>query len=73
MGKDEKTEFRKFELLYDFLQETYVLIKIFVASIKIPEKNLEMVIQSSTLVFHSILEVRCSMLDVHLLKQPCTA
>ena len=65
MGKDEKTEFRKPELLYDILQETYELIKIFVANIKTDEKNTEMVIQSSTLVFsfdigRSMFDVRCS-------------
>jgi len=39
MAKDEETEFKKPELLNDILEETDELIKIFVTSIKTPEKK----------------------------------
>ncbi len=62
-NKDDETDFKKPELLDDILEETKRLTNIFVTSIK-TAKN-KMVIQSSTLVFHSMLDVRCSMFDVH--------
>ena len=39
MRKDEETEFKKPELFDNILQETEELIKIFVTSIKRPEKK----------------------------------
>jgi len=57
-----------------FLQETEELIKIFVTSIKTAEKKSRLgVIEFSVLnvcFFYSMLDIRCSMLDVHLSKQP---
>ena len=56
----------------DILQETEELIKIFVTSIKTAEKKPRLgVVECSVfgICFHSALDVRCSMFDVHLLKQ----
>ena len=68
-----KTQSLKPELLDDILQETEELIKIFVTSIKTAEKKPRLgVVECSVLdvcFFHSMLDVRCSMLDVHLSKQ----
>ena len=64
----------KHELLDDILQETEKLFNIFVTSIKTDEKKPRLgVVQCSVLdvcFFHSMLDVRCSMLDVHLLNKP---
>jgi len=69
MGKNEKIEFRKPELLNDILQETDELIKTFVASIKTAEKKKIWSFRVRHWFFYSMLDVRCSMLDVHLTKQ----
>ena len=57
--------------LNDILEETEELIKIFVASIKTAEKKHKQVLNVRywMFVFHSTLNVRCSMFDVHLSKQ----
>ncbi len=46
------------------------LLKVFVAIIK-PAENNKIVVKCSALdfVFHSMLDVRCSMLDVHFFKR----
>jgi hypothetical protein len=72
-GKKRVPLIKKPELLDDILQETEELIKIFVTSIKTTEKKPRLgVVECSVLdvcFFHSKLDVRCSMFDVHLLKQ----
>ena len=69
-----KTQSLKPELLDDILQETEELIKIFVTGIKTDEKKPRLgVVECSALgvcFFHSMLDVRCLMLDVHFSKQP---
>jgi len=56
-------------------KETEELIKIFVRSIKTDEKKQKQVLNVRywMFVFHSTLDVGCSMFDVHLLKQSCAA
>jgi hypothetical protein len=59
MGKDEETE---------------ELVKIFDTSIQTTEKKKKWVFHVRYwMPFHSMLDVRCSMLDVHLLKHPYVA
>ena len=76
---EERLLIKKPELLDDILQETDELIKIFVTSIKTAVKKPRLgVVEYSVLdlcfsfdvgVF-AYLDVRCSMFDVHLSKQP---
>jgi hypothetical protein len=65
-----KKQSLKPELLDDILQETKELIKMFFTSIKTAEKKPRLgVVECSVLdvcFFYSMLDVRCSMLDVHL-------
>ena len=55
--------------------KTEELIKIFVTSINTAVKKQKKVLNvwHWRLVFHSTLDVGCSMFDVHLSKQPCMA
>ena len=58
---------KKPELLDNILQETEELINIFVTSIKTAEKKPHLgVVKCLLFVFHSMLDVGCSMFDVHL-------
>ena len=63
---------KKLESLNDILQETEELIKIFVTSIKTAEKKPEIDMVEFSLFgicfFIQMLDVRCSMFDVHLFK-----
>jgi len=69
-----KKQSLKPEQLNDILKEIEELIKIFVTSIKTAEKKPRLgVIECSLLdvcFFNSMLDVRCSMFDVYLSKQP---
>ncbi len=68
-GKKRVPLIKKPELLDDILGETEELIKIFVTSIKTAEKKSRLgVIECS--VLDICFFIRCSMFDVHLLKQP---
>jgi hypothetical protein len=87
MGKDEKTDIKKPELLNDILEETEELIKIFATSINTavrqahgPERSRRAVkkprlgvVECSVLEVSFSFDVGRSMFDVHLSKQPCTA
>ena len=66
-----KTQSLKPELLNDILEETAELIKVFVTIIETAEKKSRLgVIECSVLDVCFSFDVRRSMFDVHLLKQP---
>ena len=71
--KNMKKQSLKPEQLNDILEETEELIKIFVTSIRTAEKNHALAwldVRYWMFVFNSMLDVRCSMFDVYLSKQP---
>jgi hypothetical protein len=65
---------KKPELLNDIVEETEELIEIFVTSINTAVKKPRLgVVECSVLEVSFSFDVGCSMFDVHLSKQACTA